>query len=478
VQPTTVYLRGDGNSSSGLGHIHRLLALSEMLSSQYNCKFVTRNPLPGVRSLIQQTCSEIIEVSADNIEVECSEFVECLDGSEIVVLDGYLFGTEYQQAIKKKSNTLVCIDDIHNYHFVADTIINPAGGTSPFLYSKEDYTELYVGPQYALLKKPFLQSREDRGDTSSVFICMGGADPENFTSKVLEVALQEAFDTYFVIVGEAFLHRKGLLQQIKNSSKKIQLLSNVIPNELADLMGKCSIGITSASNVAYEYASINGELYILKTADNQELLYEYLIDKKLAFPFIDFKRKKHITEIQALIEKQKAVFDRKSSKRINRIFNRLDLHKNVVIRKAAPSDLLFFFNWANDPELRRQSYNTGNITLAEHRTWFEKKIQDSHCVMLVFEYKNTPIAQVRFDIGETAVVSYSLDKDYRGRGWGESILQKGLDYLLNDLGPLTVVGYVKIKNEGSNSIFKNLGFTQNISNEYPESYRYELRKEK
>ena len=59
-----------------------------------------------------------------------------------------------------------------------------------------------------------------------------------------------------------------------------------------------------------------------------------------------------------------------------------------------------------------------------------------------------------------------------------SILQKGLDYLLNDLGPLTVVGYVKIKNEGSNSIFKNLGFTQNISNEYPESYRYELRKEK
>ena len=43
---------------------------------------------------------------------------------KIVVLDGYHFDTNYQTKIKQKGCKLVCIDDLHDKHFVADIIIH------------------------------------------------------------------------------------------------------------------------------------------------------------------------------------------------------------------------------------------------------------------------------------------------------------------------------------------------------------------
>ena len=86
---------------------------------------------------------------------EALRWVNALQGNEIVVLDGYNFDTVYQTEIKSKGCKLVCIDDIHAYHFVADVVINHAPDISREQYSCESYTKLYLGTEYLLLKKLF-----------------------------------------------------------------------------------------------------------------------------------------------------------------------------------------------------------------------------------------------------------------------------------------------------------------------------------
>jgi UDP-2,4-diacetamido-2,4,6-trideoxy-beta-L-altropyranose hydrolase len=61
---------------------------------------------------------------------------------------------------KNKGCTLVCIDDIYSYYFVADAVINVAGEVPRESYKTAPYTNLLLGPKYALLRQPFLEASQ------------------------------------------------------------------------------------------------------------------------------------------------------------------------------------------------------------------------------------------------------------------------------------------------------------------------------
>jgi UDP-2,4-diacetamido-2,4,6-trideoxy-beta-L-altropyranose hydrolase len=471
---TSVYLRADGNSQIGLGHVHRLLALSEILNELFKCTFIIRSPLQGIRDLILQNCSDIIALGDEVEHVELEKIAAHLQGNEIVVLDGYHFGTSYQRIIKKKGSALVCIDDIQHQHYVADVILNTSGGVRENLYSREPYTKIYTGPDVVLLKKPFRLASKIRTARSnaSIFICMGGADPDDHTLSVLRHCLPLHYESYHVVIGEAYLHRERLMNFATGSKKSIEVLVNVGPETLAETMKACATAVCSASGIAYEYLSVGGALYIKQTASNQDLLYSYFIEAGLAFRWEDIP----VTEdkISSSLLKQSQIFDGNADKRVLRIFNTLDFELNTEIRKGSQSDLMTVFQWANDPESRRQSYNQEPIALDVHAEWFTKKINDSTSVLYIFEYKKVPMGQVRFDLRSETLISYSIDKMFRGRGWGLLALKMAITNFEKEYQLKTkIVGYVKQDNTGSNMIFKNLGFVQVETKDYPNSYKYE-----
>lgn len=472
IPKTIVFLRADGNSKIGLGHVHRLVALSEILKDNFECRFIIYSPLPGIKALILKSCESIIELDVNLQSDELSRFVT---GEEIVVLDGYDFDTPYQQNVKLVGSPLVCIDDLHQHHFVSDVIINPAGGVDEDLYSKENATKLFVGPRFSLLKIPFLKAAKSKNKRAinSLFICMGGADPNNHTLLTLNHCLNFPFTSFNIVIGEAYEHKNALYNELKELNRDINILTNIESSRLAGVMKECSVAVCSASGIAYEYLSVSGELYIKQTAPNQTELYNYLLVNKLAFRFEDFRVSED--EVTQSLHKQREVFDGNSDKRILKIFNRLDFDFNASLRPVKASDLMTTLHWANDPELRSQSFNTDSITLEKHFAWFNTKINDPSAIFYVFEYKNTPIGQVRFDVHTEATISYAVDRDFRGRGWGECILQKAIIAFQNEWKlPVKIIGYVKQENVSSNIIFKNLGFAQYATQEYPNSYRYEL----
>ncbi|NJL74343.1 MAG: UDP-2,4-diacetamido-2,4,6-trideoxy-beta-L-altropyranose hydrolase [Saprospiraceae bacterium] len=260
-----VWFRADGNSSIGLGHVVRSLALAELLAEYFDCRFLIRNPSENLKVQILSVCSTLVELDNDiDILQDAQNLTEQhFKANDLVVLDGYHFTTHYQQIVKKNGSKLVCIDDIYAYPFLADAIINHAGGIYPSHYKALPETKFYLGLQYALLRSPFRIAAatrpQHRYSWQNMFICLGGADPNNETLKVLEIVTKHSLlDTYFVVVGSAYLHLEALMAFIQDSSSRIILRQRLDAAEMVVQMQQCAIAVCSPSTVAFEYLSVGG----------------------------------------------------------------------------------------------------------------------------------------------------------------------------------------------------------------------------
>lgn len=327
-----VFLRADGNSKIGLGHVIRCMALAEMLSSDFDCHFLIQNPSPALQKQILAQCTSLISLDETfDYEQEAALISDnYFDAASIVVLDGYQFKTAYQQSIKNTGARLVAIDDIYAHHFVADVIINHAGGLSPSHYSAETHTQFCLGLSYALLRQPFREAarmRTTKRSTENLFICLGGADPKNDTINILKACESNgAISHCFVVLGSAYRHQEALQNFLENSSLEVTLLTDLSAEEMRDYMLKCARAITPPSTISYEYLSVGGELYLQLTAENQRNIYEYLLSSGLAFSFDHF-----VLEDRALVEqahdKQAQLLDGKAEERMQEVFNTLTFYK-------------------------------------------------------------------------------------------------------------------------------------------------------
>lgn len=452
----------------GLGHVIRSLAVVEMIKSEFDCYFVIKNPLPFIRNLIQASCAGMVELpdSMNGTEEAIWWSREYLTGAEVVLLDGYHFGTEYQRVIKNNGNKLISIDDVHNCHFVADAIINHAGGAKLVWYSKESHSQLYLGTQYALLRAPFLEAarqQTNKHQNKAVFVCFGGADPNNDTIDVLQrCEKQHGIEKCYVVIGGAYEHKEALEAFALASNLQIEVLSNLTAHQMATTMQKCPIAICSPSSVSYEYLSVGGTLYLHPIADNQKDIFNFLINSGLAFSLNDFPQEDTDLIAQAT-EYQASAFDGKSGRRILKIFRKLAYDQLSEFRHATINDLMTYFLWANDPLTRKHSYNTAPIPLDQHRQWFLKKLIDANSFLYLLEIGNEPVGQVRFDFNEDATLSYVVAPEWRGRGFGSYLIAKGIQQLRKDLqASVKVIGYVKKDNVASNRTFLNLGDRKSV----------------
>jgi UDP-2,4-diacetamido-2,4,6-trideoxy-beta-L-altropyranose hydrolase len=90
-----VIFRADGNSRIGLGHVARSLALAHMLRGEFECVFAVQSPTKELKEQILQVCSGIISLPLclPSEERFVHELAAYISKDEIVVLDGYDFGT-------------------------------------------------------------------------------------------------------------------------------------------------------------------------------------------------------------------------------------------------------------------------------------------------------------------------------------------------------------------------------------------------
>jgi RimJ/RimL family protein N-acetyltransferase len=128
-------------------------------------------------------------------------------------------------------------------------------------------------------------------------------------------------------------------------------------------------------------------------------------------------------------------------------------------RKVTKNDIKLLFDWANDPDVRVNAKNSKPITWDEHVIWFNNRLSNKFAYTYILSDLQESIGIVRFDKTlEGYVVSYSIDKNYRGKGFGELVLVEGLKNLYLSVDKPNLVAYVKKGNIASEKIFNKLGF--------------------
>ena len=138
----------------------------------------------------------------------------------------------------------------------------------------------------------------------------------------------------------------------------------------------------------------------------------------------------------------------------------MEFNREITIRDARPNDSQLYYNWANDPIVRRMAFHSEPIPLESHCKWFEEKLKSEKSHLTVCYSGNTPIGQVRFDeVCENEYeIDISVDSEFRSNGLGREMLKVALDYVHDKYQINSFLAEVKVENIPSQKMFMSVGF--------------------
>ena len=123
------------------------------------------------------------------------------------------------------------------------------------LYHDSDLPQVKAGERYYISSKTFMFYKpiEIKDKVERVFLSFGGADPQNYTDRLLRfISSDEKYKDYqfTVVIGRAKLGVERLLEY--NAEPNIDVLYDV--SSMPELMSACDMAITSRGRTGYELA--------------------------------------------------------------------------------------------------------------------------------------------------------------------------------------------------------------------------------
>lgn len=139
-----------------------------------------------------------------------------------------------------------------------------------------------------------------------------------------------------------------------------------------------------------------------------------------------------------------------------------------ILRDAVEDDRDDILIWRNDPLAREMSERRDIISDKEHALWYKKKIAGSQCrIYIAIGDMEKKLGMIRFDIQSIkshARISINIDPEYRGRGLGRELLQRGIEsYLCENRNIQYIDAIIKKENVVSERIFRKAGFNTQSS---------------
>ncbi len=132
----------------------------------------------------------------------------------------------------------------------------------------------------------------------------------------------------------------------------------------------------------------------------------------------------------------------------------------LEFRPATHDDVELLYRWANDLQVRKNSFSTDVITFSEHREWFDKKLKSEKCEIFIFTLDSKPVGQVRFEISQdnTAEIGILINKEFRGKGLASDMLRLASEFAVTKLGIRCIWSHIKLDNDISVRAFEKAGY--------------------
>lgn len=327
-----VIIRTDAGPQIGTGHVMRCLALAQAWQdSGGKATFSVATRFPWFESLLGKEGVEAVRMFArpgsSEDAIQTAKLAQ-KKGSDWVVVDGYHFGAGYQRIIKANGLQLLFLDDIgHAEHYSADIVLNQNMNACEALYkSRETYTKLLLGTQYALLRRDFWKwqgwKREVADVARNILVTLGGSDPENVTLKVIEwLELVEVDELKLnVIIGATNPHSDALQSVALSSRLAIRLEKNVA--EMPSRMAWADMAISAGGTTCLELAFMGLPTCTVVIAGNQSLNARTLHDQGVMInmgppSLIDERRVAQIVGNLIMNKERRRKMSRSASRMVN-----------------------------------------------------------------------------------------------------------------------------------------------------------------
>jgi UDP-2,4-diacetamido-2,4,6-trideoxy-beta-L-altropyranose hydrolase len=481
-----IIFRVDASPRMGTGHVMRCAALATAaMHKGWQVLFIGRIESDDLHSRLKDMGIDVIPVERPHPDPSDIEAILGLSAGNAednasssqhgwLVVDGYHFDSDYHQSVRNAGYRLLVVDDYnHLEQYDCEVLLNQNIGADCLNYRTATETQQLLGPRFTLLRPEFLAWHDRKPETPEkarrILVTMGGADPDNTTSKILQglAIIADPDIEIKVVVGPANPRLSEITLITEQASFQGEVLHGV--RDMAPIMAWADLAVTSASVTSLELAYMGVPMATVVLAENQEGLAAGLVERGAAIDFgsCDDLTPQQISQAvssllvdrigrQAMSDAGQAMVDGRGAVRIMAVMGRDFLH----LRKAEPGDSRRLWEWANDPVARSHSFNTDPIPWEEHQVWFHERLNDQDsCIYLAELPDGESVGTIRFQaMADHAVVSVTIDGDFRGLGFGAEVIRRGCLQYRGSHSDLPIRALIKPDNPASKLAFTKAGF--------------------
>ena len=410
-----------------------------------------------------------------------------LDHASWLVVDHYGLDAIWEQIILTSlpfhlRPRLLVIDDLADRPHQADCLLdqNFFGLATATRYQQlvPRHCRQLLGPHYALLSPEYARLHPlipARNELRRVLVFFGGVDPANLTARALEALLDPALADLAVdvVLGLQSPHRQAVADLV--ARRPHTTLHGPLPS-LAGLIARADLAIGAGGATTWERACLGLPSLVVAIAANQ-LAFAEALDQTGYLQLlgdgasVTAERIRFALLARIIEPKPKkvapALTDGWGAPRLAMAM--LGSDGAITVRPAVAADEALLLQWANDPQVRANSFSQEPIAPKDHHHWFQKGLTDPNRLLLIATTADgCPIGQIRFDrllssaqpdVSE-AVVDLSLDRCARGYGLAADLVRLGLQAMEQCWGPaVEAVAEVLDSNITSNTCFARAGFT-------------------
>jgi UDP-2,4-diacetamido-2,4,6-trideoxy-beta-L-altropyranose hydrolase len=240
IKKPEIYIKVNGNSKIGMGHVYRTLNLAVSLKQQgVKTIFLTKNRI--VQNMIKKKFD--CRLLSKNIEQEKKLLskLKC----HAIILDEKSENLSILKTLKQSFSKIYAIDYVGKNKHLIDVGIN-------MLYPKSGVTKnSFSGLNLSVLNKNFVHKRRIGKDISSVLVLQGGADTHCLIPQVIQsLNLVNYNFNITVVVGPSFSCWTELKLAQKNSGKPLKIIHNV--KNMSSVMLKHDLAITAGGMTLLE----------------------------------------------------------------------------------------------------------------------------------------------------------------------------------------------------------------------------------
>ena len=238
----TVAIYVNGNNSRGVGHVYRALELADEFFVKPDIYYDISQTDPAVFGKTTHTLipvNGIAELFDRCRKKHYSLFINDILSTSI----DYMIGLK---TVLPNAKIVNFEDDGKGAH-KADIVINA-------LFQEQELPHAKVGEAYYICDKSFLFYKpiKIKEKVQRVLITFGGADPQNYSDRLLKMISKSEYAKYqfIVVLGRAKKNVERLMEY--NNMPNIQVLYDV--SNMPELMSGCDIAITSRGRIGYDIA--------------------------------------------------------------------------------------------------------------------------------------------------------------------------------------------------------------------------------